>query len=52
MSADESCETMLLTPGTRNWLEEHEERLALKLYRYLLAGSFEAVPTADRDRLG
>jgi SulP family sulfate permease len=42
VSADESCETMVLTPAARNWLEEHKEGLALKLYRYLLAGRFEA----------
>ena len=41
VSADEPCETMVLKPGARGWLEEHEERLALKLYRYLLAGPFE-----------
>ncbi len=38
--ADEACRTMALTPATRDWLEQHEERLALKLYRYLLAGRF------------
>ena len=37
---------MVLTPDARCWLEEHEERLALKLYRYLLAGCFEAGPGA------
>ena len=36
--ADEPCRTMLLTPTARRWLEEHEERLALRLYRYLLGG--------------
>lgn len=41
MTADEPCETMVLTPAARRWLEEHEEQLALKLYRYLLAGRFE-----------
>ena len=46
--ADESCETMLLPPAARSWLEEHEERLTLKLYRYLLAGRFEAEPRARR----
>lgn len=46
--ADESCETMVLTPAARSWLEEHEERLTLKLYRYLLAGRFEAEPRARR----
>ena len=46
VSADESCKTMVLTPAARSWLEEHEEGLALKLYRYLLAGRFEAEPRA------
>ena len=49
VSADESCETMVLTRAARRWLEEHEERLALKLYRYLLAGRFEAEPRASQD---
>lgn len=48
VSADEPCETVVLTPEARNWLEEHEERLALKLYRYLLARQFEAEPRASR----
>ena len=43
--AERSCSTVVLTPATRRWLEEHEERLALKLYRYLLTRSFEAEPT-------
>ena len=46
VSADEPCETMVLTMAGRRWLEEHEERLALKLYRYLLAGRFESAPRA------
>ena len=37
VSADMPCETMVLTPAARHRLEEDEERLALKLYRYLLA---------------
>ena len=48
VSADEPCETMVLTPAARRWLEEREGRLALKLYRYLLAGRFEAEPGAGR----
>ncbi|MCE2491392.1 MAG: SulP family inorganic anion transporter [Alphaproteobacteria bacterium] len=44
VTADEPCEAMGLTPAVRSWLEEHEERLALKLYRYLLAGRFETGP--------
>ena len=42
VSADTSCSTMLLTRPARHRLEEFEERLAFKLYRYLLAGRFEA----------
>ena len=38
--ADTACRTMMLTPAARHWLEEHEERLALDLYRYLLADRF------------
>ena len=44
VSADVSCETMVLTPAARRRLEKKEERLTLKLYRYLLAGRFEAEP--------
>ena len=40
--ADEACRTMVLTPVARRWLETNEERLAFELYRYLLAGRFEA----------
>ena len=40
--ADEPCETMVLTPGRRRWLEEREEACALRLYRYLLADRLEA----------
>ena len=42
--ADDPCRTMVLAPDARRWLEEHEERLVLKLYRYLLAGRFRAEP--------
>lgn len=42
--ADDSCRTMVLTPVTRAGLEENEERLALKLYRYLLGGRLQAEP--------
>ncbi len=47
VSADGPCETLVLTPDARRWLEEHQERLTLKLYRYLLAGRFEAEPDAS-----
>ena len=40
MVADEACRTVVLAPDDRRWLESHEERLTLKLYRYLLAGRF------------
>ena len=52
--ADEPCRTMLLTPDARRWLEEHEGELALKLYRYLLAGHFQAEPEVNppQERLG
>ncbi len=46
--ADQPCETMLLAPDARRWLEDNEESLALKLYRYLLARRFEAEPNASR----
>ena len=46
--ADKPCETLVLTPDARRWLEMNEERLALKLYRYLLARRFEAEPNASR----
>ena len=42
--ADEPCRTMVLTPAARRWLEAHEERLALILYKYLLAPRFETEP--------
>ncbi len=42
--ADEACCTMVLTPDAQCWLENNEERLALKLYRYLLAGHLQVEP--------
>ena len=45
VTADMSCETVVLTPDSRHRLEEEDERLALKLYRYLLARRFEGEPT-------
>ena len=36
MIADQPCRTMLLPPSVRLWLEENEEQLILKLYRYLV----------------
>ena len=46
--ADEPCQTMVLTPVALGWLEQHEERLALKLYRYLLAGRLQAESGAEQ----
>ena len=46
VTADGSCQTMVLTPAARHRLEEREERLALKLYRLLLADRFDSEPTA------
>ena len=40
--ADEACRTLVLTPTARRLLETNEERLAFKLYRYLLAGQLGA----------
>lgn len=42
--ADEACYTMVLTPDAQSRLEKKEERLALKLYRYLLAGHLQVKP--------
>ncbi len=42
--ADEACRAMVLTPAARRWLEEHEERLALDLYRYMLTEHFGTEP--------
>ena len=47
VSADGSCETMVLTPAARQRLEEEEERLALRLYRYLLAARFAGEPAGS-----
>ena len=45
--ADGSCRTMLLTSDARRWLDEHEQRLALDLYRYMLAEHFRTEPVED-----
>ncbi len=55
--ADESCRTMLLTPGDRHWLEEHEQELIIDLYRYMFVEHLGTGPdeglsqdgTADRE---
>ena len=48
--ADEPCRTMELTPATRGWLEEHEQGVALNLYRYLLTGRLEVESNAGKAR--
>ena len=48
--ADEACRTMALTPDRRRRLEEHEGRLALELYRFLLAGHFRTGPDPGREQ--
>ena len=40
--ADQPCQTLALASDTRRWLELHSEHLAFRLYRYLLAGRFQA----------
>jgi len=47
--ADEACCTTVLTPATMRWLETNEERLSLKLYRYLLSSHLQADPAAGRE---
>lgn len=44
MNAEEPCETVILSLDALRWLEAHEGRITLKLYRYLLAGRFGAKP--------
>ena len=39
--ADEPCQTVVLTPAARHWLETNRAELALKLYRYLVAERFQ-----------
>ena len=46
--ADEPCRTMVLTPVVRGKLEESEQQLTLKLYRYLLSGRFQADSGAEQ----
>ena len=48
--ADEPCRTMVLTPAARRRLEEEDERLALTLYRFLLANRLLALPEKEPDR--
>ena len=39
---------MVLPPAALGWLEQHEERLTLKLYRYLLAGRLQSESGAEQ----
>ena len=48
--ADESCRTMVLTLAALAWLEQNEERLTLKLYRYLLAGRLQSESGAEQSQ--
>ena len=48
--ADEPCRVMALAPEDRRWLERHEERLALDLYRYLFAERIGAEADGGRPR--
>ena len=45
--ADGAWRALVLMPHARRKLETNHQRLALKLYRYLLAGRFEAEPAAS-----
>ena len=46
--ADQSCRTTVLPPAALGWLEQHEERLTLKLYRYFLAGRLQSGSGAEQ----
>ena len=46
--ADGPCHTMVLPPAALGWLEQHEERLTLNLYRYLLAGRLQSESEAEQ----
>ncbi len=46
--ADEPCRTLVLTPVDLEGLEEREQELTLKLYRYLLAGRLRVEPGTER----
>ena len=46
--ADDPCQTMVLTLADLGWLEQHEDRLTLKLYRYLLASRFQTESGAEQ----
>ena len=46
--ADEPCQTMVLPPAALGWLEQHEERLTFKLYRYLLTDRLQSESGAEQ----
>ena len=46
--ADEPCRTLVLTPVDLEGLEEREQELTLKLYRYLLAGRLRVEPGTEQ----
>ena len=48
--ADECCQAMVLPPAALGWLEQHEERLTLNLYRYLLAGRLQSESGAEQQQ--
>ena len=45
VAADDDCTTMALSPAALERLEEKQARLALQLYRYLLAGRIDHGPS-------
>ncbi|MCY3664717.1 MAG: SulP family inorganic anion transporter [Gemmatimonadetes bacterium] len=45
--ADDPCQAMVLPPTALGWLEQHEERLTLNLYRHLLAGRLQSESGAE-----
>ncbi len=42
--ADEACQTKILSPENRTWLEQSDTDLALNLYRYLFREYFKSQP--------
>ena len=46
--ADDPCQAMVLPPAALGWLEQHEKRLTLKLYRHLLAGRLQSESGAEQ----
>ena len=46
--ADEPCRTLMLTPEARERLEQEEQQLTLRLYRYLISASSRAGSVSGR----